>query len=112
MKAWTLGIHLINPSRCVFRSKISWPDYVRNEEILRPLETEREPPTLVTKQKTLYLGHIHRYPTYAFLEVIIEGKIEEKRGPERRKCSTPTLYRLLRIKRDDYFSTSVMKMVL
>jgi len=41
----------------------------------------------IKKRKTAYLGHVLRQDKYRFLQLIMEGKIEGKRGPGRRQCS-------------------------
>lgn len=93
MEAWTLGVRSMNRLEAfemwLMRRmlKISWTEHVSNEEVLRRMGGERELLTSVKKQKTSYLGHIYRGHKYAFLRLLMEGKIEGKRGPGRRKCS-------------------------
>ncbi|CAG9831432.1 unnamed protein product [Diabrotica balteata] len=81
VEAWTLTVsslrHLESFEMWVFRRmlKTSWTDRVRNEEVLRRMNREREPTEIVKKRKTSYLGHIFRHDRYNFLQLIIEGKI-------------------------------------
>ena len=43
--------------------------------------------TSINKRKTAYLRHILRHSRYSLLKLILEGKIEDQRGPGRRKFS-------------------------
>lgn len=75
---WTL--------RRMFR--IPWTDLVRNEEVLGKAGlTSRELFDAIKKRKTSYLGHILRGPRYEFQRLILQGKIEGKRGIGRKKLS-------------------------
>ena len=58
-----------------------------NEEVLRRVNKERELFHVVKKRKTAYLGHIMRNEKYRFLQLMIKGKIEGKRGIGRKKMS-------------------------
>lgn len=53
--------------------KINWDEHITNEGVLR--------------RNTSYLGHIYRAPRYTYKELIVEGKINVRRGPGCRKGS-------------------------
>lgn len=67
--------------------KISWTQRITNETVLQRMGQDRELLIDIKKRKTSYLGHIYRGRNYEFLRLIMEGKIEGRRGPGRRKCS-------------------------
>lgn len=67
--------------------KIPWTDHVRNEEVLGRLNKERELLANIKKRKTAYLGHVMRSSRAKLLKLIIEGKVEGRRGLGRRKHS-------------------------
>ena len=67
--------------------KISWTEHTSNETVLRRMNADREILGIVKRRKTSYLGHIYRGERYEFLRLIMEGKIEGRRGPGRRQCS-------------------------
>lgn len=94
VEAWTLKVTSINrleafemwTLRRMFR--IPWTDLVRNEEVLGKAGlTSRELFDAIKKRKTSYLGHILRGPRYEFQRLILQGKIEGKRGIGRKKLS-------------------------
>lgn len=51
------------------------------------MSREREILQIVKRRKTAYLGHIFRNTKYQFLQLIMQGKIEGKRGIGRKKHS-------------------------
>ncbi|KAI5707563.1 hypothetical protein M8J77_011831 [Diaphorina citri] len=68
--------------------KISWIEHVTNEEVLRRMKKERELMNIIKVRKLQYLGHIMRNDNkYTLLQLIIQGKIEGKRGRGRRRIS-------------------------
>ena len=93
MEGWTLKTSSINKLEAfemwLYRRtlKISWTEKVTNEEVLRRVNKERELFHVVKKRKTAYLGHIMRNEKYRFLQLMIKGKIEGKRGIGRKKMS-------------------------
>jgi hypothetical protein len=94
MEAWTLKASSINKLEvfemwCLRRMlRISWTDRVRNEEVLRRAGLQdRELFNYVKSKKTAYLGHIIRGERYTFQQLILEGKIEGRRGLGRKKMS-------------------------
>jgi hypothetical protein len=89
-ETWTLRTvdqkHLENVELWYWRRmEISWPDHVRNEEILRVKELRnilRE----ISKQKANWIGHILR--RNCLLQQVIEGKVKggiEVTGRRRRR---------------------------
>ena len=66
---------------------IPWTDRVTNEEVLRRMKKQRELLTNIKKRKTAYLGHILRNEKYKILQLILEKKIEGKRGIGRKQMS-------------------------
>ena len=53
--------------------KISWTDYVRNEEVLLRVNEQRNILHEIRKRKANWIGHILR--RNCFLKQVIEGKI-------------------------------------
>ena len=51
------------------------------------MNVDREILGIVKRRKTSYLGHIYKGSRYEFLRLIMEGKVEGRRGPGRRQCS-------------------------
>ena len=92
-EAWTLKVNTINRIEAlemwILRRllKIPWTAHVTNEEVLRRAQCERELLHVVKKRKTAYLGHVMRGSRYELLKLIMEGKIEGKRGIGRKKHS-------------------------
>lgn len=92
-EAWTMGIRSMRRLEAfemwIMRRmlKISWTEHVSNETVLRRMNADREILGIVKRRKTSYLGHIYRSRRYEFLKLIMEGKIEGRRGPGRRQGS-------------------------
>lgn len=92
-ESWTLKVRAMNKLEAfetwVYRRmlRIPWTDRVSNERVLHRMNKDRELLDIIKKRKTAYLGHLMRHSKYEFLQLIIEGKIEGKRGPGRRQCS-------------------------
>jgi len=69
--------------------KISWPDHVRNEEVLLRVKEKRNILHEIRKRKTNWIGHILR--RNCLLQRVIEGKIQGgievtgRQGRRRRK---------------------------
>jgi len=69
--------------------KISWTDYVRNEEVLLRVKEQRNILHEISKRKSNWIGHILR--RNCFLQRVIEGNIKGgievtgRRGRRRRK---------------------------
>jgi len=69
--------------------KISWTDYVRNEEVLLRVNEQRNILNVIRKRKANWIGHLLR--RNCLLKQAIEGKIKgemevtKRRGRRRRK---------------------------
>jgi len=69
--------------------EISWPDHVRNEEVLLTVNEQRKILHEISKREANWIGHILR--RNCLLQNAIEGKIKEgigvtgRRGRRRRK---------------------------
>jgi hypothetical protein len=69
--------------------KISWTDYVRNEDVLLRVKKQKYILHEIRKRKAIWIGHILR--RNCFLQRVIEGKIEGeievkgRQGRRRRK---------------------------
>lgn len=93
MEGWTLKVNTINKLEAfemwLYRRilKIPWTARITNEDVLASVNKERELFTTIKKRKTAYLGHVMRNEKYKYLQLIIEGKIEGRRGVGRKKMS-------------------------
>jgi hypothetical protein len=67
--------------------RISWTEKVTNIEVLQRMKKECEVIKTVKIRKIQYLGHIMRGEKYVLLRLIMQGKIQGKRNPGRRKIS-------------------------
>lgn len=67
--------------------KISWTERVTNDRVLERMDKEQELLTTVKRRKAAYFGHIFRNSKYSFLQLIVEGKIEGRRGVGRKRFS-------------------------
>lgn len=68
--------------------RISWKDKITNVEVLRRMNKEQELMKTIKCRKLQYLGHIMRNrDRYNLLQEILQGKINSKRGPGRRRIS-------------------------
>lgn len=68
--------------------KISWTEKITNVEVLKRMNTKPELLNIVKCRKLQYLGHIMRNnERYNLLQQILQGKINSKRGPGRRRIS-------------------------
>lgn len=67
--------------------KVSWTAKVTNVDILKIMKKKKEVLATVKRRKIAYFGHLHRHAKYDILKIIIEGKIEGKRGRGRRKMN-------------------------
>ena len=67
--------------------KIPWTDFVRNTEVLDRMGKKVELLYDVKRRQLEYFGHVMRNEKYRLLQLIIQGKIEGRRGPGRRKTS-------------------------
>lgn len=68
--------------------KISWTQRITNIEVLRRMNKETELLNTVKCRKLQYLGHIMRNPDrYGLLQQTLQGKINSRRAPGRRRIS-------------------------
>lgn len=67
--------------------RIPWTDHLTNQEVLRRAGVERQLLNIVRQKKVSYLGHILRGDRYSIPKLIIQGKIEGRRGPGRKQHS-------------------------
>lgn len=93
VEAWTLKTYHMNLLEsfemwCYRRIlKIPWTARVTNEDVLKRIGKTRELLKAIKKRKTAYLGHVIRGDKYNILQLILEGKIEGKRGIGRKQLS-------------------------
>lgn len=93
MEGWTLKVNTMNRLEAfemwIYRRilKVPWTARKTNEEVLRTIRRKRELLEIIKRRKTAYLGHIIRNGRYQFLQLVIEGKIEGRRGVGRKKMS-------------------------
>ncbi|XP_055388393.1 uncharacterized protein LOC129616943 [Condylostylus longicornis] len=92
-ETWTLKVSSMNKIEAfemwVYRRmlKISWTERVSNSEVLNRLRKQRELLLTIKKQKAAYFGHVIRGQKYELLQLIIQGRIEGKRGVGRKQMS-------------------------
>ena len=67
--------------------RISWTEHITNDDVLLRAGVERELLNIVKQRKTSYLGHILRGSRYFIPKLIVQGKIEGRRGPGRKQHS-------------------------
>lgn len=92
-EAWTLTEALMKKLEAfemwVYRRilRISWTEHTTNQEVTRRIGKEKEVASTIKQRKLEYLGHILRHEKYRLLQLILQGKIDSKRGPGRRRHS-------------------------
>ncbi|MBV2145157.1 MAG: hypothetical protein KTM48_00180, partial [Wolbachia endosymbiont of Pissodes strobi] len=92
IECWTLKVNTMNRLEAfemwVYRRtlKVPWTARKTNEEILR-IGGERELLDTIKCRNTAHLGHVTRNERYHFLQLLIDGKIEERRGLGRKRMS-------------------------
>lgn len=67
--------------------RISWTDHITNIEVIRRIGKEKEIVFTIKRRKLEYLGHIMRHEKYRLLQLVIQGRVDSKRGPGRRRHS-------------------------
>ncbi|XP_072386768.1 putative uncharacterized transposon-derived protein F52C9.6 isoform X1 [Diabrotica undecimpunctata] len=93
METWTLKKTSINKLEAFEMwslrrmMRIPWVDRVRNDDVLKRAGVERELFKLIKKRKIGYLGHILRGAKYEIPQLILQGKIEGRRGAGRKQLS-------------------------
>ena len=63
--------------------RISWTDKITNEEVLRRVGEKRTIFETIVRRKKNWIGHIMRGD--GLMKEVMEGKIEGKRGPGRKR---------------------------
>lgn len=93
-ETWIMKVNMMNRLEalemwCYRRMlKISWVQRISNMEVLNRIgQEEGELTKMIKKRKLEYLGHIMRGNRYSILQLILNGKIEGKRGIGRKKYS-------------------------
>ena len=66
---------------------ISWIEHTTNKEVLRRMDKTKEVIFTVKMRKMDYLEHIMRNNKYRLFQLILKGKVDGRRGPERRRNS-------------------------
>lgn len=69
--------------------KMSWPQHIRNTEMLRRIKKEEEIVNIENRRKMSYFGNISKNEKYELMRLFIQGKVEGKKGLERRRTSWP-----------------------
>ena len=93
VESWTLKAGMFNKLEafelwCYRRMlRIPWTARVTNNEVLQKIGGERELLHIIKIRKTTYLGHLLRNEKYELPQLIIEGKLEGKRGLGRKRLS-------------------------
>ena len=67
--------------------RISWTEKVSNAEVLIRMRKGVEVLYDIKRRKLEYFGHVIRNKKYRLLQLVMEGKIEGRRRPGRRKTS-------------------------
>lgn len=67
--------------------RVSWMHRVSNVTVLQRMNKEKEVMKTVKERKLSYFGHIMRNDKYNILQLVMQGKINSKRGPGRRRTS-------------------------
>ena len=95
VEAWTLTEALIRRLESfemwIYRRilRIPWIEHKTNEEVLRRMDKIKEVTFTAKRKKMKYLGHIIRNNKYRLFQLILQGKVDGRRGTERRKNSWP-----------------------
>lgn len=93
VESWTLKTNTLNRLEAfelwILRRilKIPWTARMTNDEVLRRARTDRELIKVVKRRKVAYLGHLIRGEKYSLLRIIMEGKIDGRRGVGRKQMS-------------------------
>ena len=93
LEGWTLTKVLSNKLEAfelwVYRRilRISWRERVRNTEVLERIGKQTEILHKIKVRKLQYFAHVMRNGKYRILQLVMQGKIEGRRKPGRRKTS-------------------------
>ena len=67
--------------------RILWIKHRTKKEVLKRMNKTKEVTFTVKRRNMKYLGHIIRNNKYRLLQLILQGKVDGRRGPERRRSS-------------------------
>lgn len=93
VEAWTLTGQLMKKLSAfemwIYRRilRISWTDHITNNQVLERMGKEQEVVITVKKRKLEYFGHLMRHNKYRLQQLILQGKVDGRRGPGRRRNS-------------------------
>lgn len=65
----------------------SWTEHIRNQEVLRRMYKQQEITYIVKKRKLEYFGNIMRHCKYRLQQLILQEKVDKRRGLGRRRNS-------------------------
>lgn len=65
----------------------SWTEHIRNQEVLRRMYKQQEITYIVKKRKLKYFGNIMRHCKYRLQQLILQEKVDKRRGLGRRRNS-------------------------
>lgn len=68
---------------CILR--ISWTNNITSVEVKHRIKIKKEVVFTVKNRKLEYFVHIMRHDKYCLLQLIVQGKVNSKRRPERRQ---------------------------
>lgn len=93
VETWTLKAQIIRKLEAfelwMYRRmlKVPWTARITNEEILRRVGRERKLLKTIKIRKTSYLGHVLRHNKYSILQVIMQGRVDGRKGIGRKRKS-------------------------
>ena len=64
--------------------KIKWTDYMTNDKVLKLMQEQKTLIHVIKKRQCSYFGHIMRSQKYSIQQILLMGKLEQKR-PRGRK---------------------------
>ena len=67
--------------------RISQIEHTTNKEVLKRMDKTKEVTFTIKRRNIEYLGHIMRNNKYLLLQLILQGKVDGRRGPGRRRNS-------------------------
>lgn len=90
--SWIQNLRIIRenisgPNIKILIIKVAWTDHITKMEFIRRIGKQKEIAFTIKQQKLEYLGHIMRHEKYRLLQLVIQGEIDSKRDPGRRRHS-------------------------
>ena len=67
--------------------RISWTDHITNEEVLQRVGKQQEIAFTVKRRELKDFGHLMRHNKYRLQQLILQGRVDGRRGPGRRRNS-------------------------